>query len=134
MMHINWLSIAVCSLALFILGGLWFVLLFGKQYALALGRENEPKVTPGPLFMVGPLVCSVFNIITSAWLMRALQIDSMTHALLFGALVGGGYLAATTVNTGINPNIPRPLFYGVLSGSYFFLSGVVTSVILFAMG
>ena len=133
-MHLNWLAIAVCAAALFVLGGLWFVVLFGKQYAVALGRENAPRTTPGPLYMVGPLVCSVFNIVASAWLMRALHIDSLGGALLFGAIVGGGYLAATTVNTGINPNIPRPLFYGALSGSYFFLSGLVTSTILFLMG
>jgi hypothetical protein len=48
----------------------------------------------------------------------------------FGAIVGAGYLAATTINVAINPNIPRPLFYGLISGSYFFLSSVIASVIL----
>ena len=53
--------------------------------------------------------------------------------MAFGATVGFGYLAATTVNTAINPNIPRPLFYGLISGSYFLLSSVVVAVILVAM-
>jgi biotin operon repressor len=50
-----------------------------------------------------------------------------------GCVVGIGYLASTTVNTAINPNIPRPLRYGLVSGGYFALSGVVVCVILVAM-
>jgi hypothetical protein len=42
-------------------------------------------------------------------------------------------LAATTVNTAINPNIPRPLLYGLISGTYFVLSSIAVSVIVVAM-
>ena len=37
-------------------------------------------------------------------------------------------------NTGINPNIPRPLLYGAVSGSYFLVIGVVISLIVVALG
>lgn len=131
--QINWLSVVVASFASFALGGLWFTALFAKPYAAALGRENEPKTKPAPIYMVGPMVCGVVTTITSALLIYALNVESIAGALAFGALVGFGYMSATTVNTAINPNIPRPLFYGVVSGSYFLLSGLLTSVVLVAM-
>ena len=83
--------------------------------------------------MVGPFVCGIITTLTSAWLIYALNIRTMTAALGFGALVGFGYMTATTVNTAINPAIPRPLLYGVISGSYFLVAGLVSSVILVAM-
>lgn len=131
--HINWLAVLVASLASFILGGVWFAALFAKPYAAALGRQGGPKTKPGPLYMVGPLLCGIVTTVTSAFLLHALKVDSMIGALAFGAVVGVGYLSATTVNTAINPNIPRPLLYGVVSGSYFLIASLVTSVILVAM-
>ena len=116
-----------------VLGGLWFAVLFAKPYAVALGRRDEPKTKPGPIFMVGPLVCGLVTTIASAILVKALKIESVVDAVTFGAVVGIGYLASTTVNTAINPNIPRPLFYGLISGSYFALSGLIVSMILVAM-
>ena len=49
-----------------------------------------------------------------------------------GLFLGCGYLAATTVNTGINPNIPRPLLYGAISGAYPLAAALVTVAVLFA--
>ncbi len=66
-------------------------------------------------------------------LIRAFRIESIADGLVFGAIVGFGFLAATTVNTAINPAMPRPLFYGLISGSYFFVSGLIASVILVAL-
>jgi Protein of unknown function (DUF1761) len=131
--EINWLAVVLATLASFMLGGLWFTALFGKVYAVALGREKAPKEKPAPIFIAGPFVCGLVTTIASAILVYALNIESIGDALVFGAIVGLGFLASTTVNTAINPNMPHPLFYGVISGSYFFLAGVIISVILVAM-
>ena len=66
-------------------------------------------------------------------MLRALKVESLRDAFAFGAIVGLGYLASTTVNTAINPNIPRPLFYGLIRGSYFLISSVVIAMIPVAM-
>lgn len=50
--------------------------------------------------------------------MRALNINTFGDALIYGLVVGLGFLT----NDGqylLNLNIPRPLLYGVGSGSYF---------------
>ena len=55
---------------------------------------------------------------------------SYEGALIFGAVVGLGYLASTTVNVAINPNIPRPLLYGLISGGYIFVGSLLSCTIL----
>jgi RsiW-degrading membrane proteinase PrsW (M82 family) len=131
--ELNLIAIVVGTVALSVLGFLWFAVLFPKVYVVALGRQDDQPTTLAPIFIVGPFVCGLVTTIASAILIRALKIESVTDGLIFGAIVGMGYMASTTVNTGINPNIPRPLVYGLVSGSYFFLAGLSVSVILVAL-
>lgn len=131
--EISPVAVGVATLASFVLGALWFAVILAKPYRAALGRQHSPPEKPAPLFLVGPLLCGLVTVVTSAVLLRVLKVESLRDAFAFGAIVGLGYLAATTVNTAINPNIPRPLFYGLISGSYFLTSSVVTSLILVAM-
>ncbi|WP_342423535.1 DUF1761 domain-containing protein [Paenibacillus sp. FSL E2-0178] len=165
--EINGLAVVLGTLALSLVGGLWFTVVWGKAYAYALGKENAPsgngvavlkedgigsagngrnvnhtkqhmnpstsKEKPALRFILGPLVCGLVTTVAMAVLFYAFEIETLADALIFGGIVGAGLLAATTVNTGINPNIPRPLVYGLVSGSYFFLSGLIVSIILVAM-
>lgn len=59
--EINWLEVGLASLGVFILGGLWFTIFFGKPYAASLGREFDPKEKPVALFIVGPLICTIIK-------------------------------------------------------------------------
>lgn len=131
--EINWLAVVLGTLALALLGGLWFTAVWGKAYTYALGKEHAPKEKPALRFILGPLVCGLATTVAMAVLFYAFDIHTFADAVVFGLIVGAGLLAATTVNTGINPNIPRPLAYGLVSGSYFLLSGLVVSIILAAM-
>lgn len=133
LVELNWVAIAAGAVASFVLGGLWFTLLFGKAYSYALGRQHDPKAKPAPIFFVGPFLCGLITTIASSLLIKALKVETSGDALIFGAIVGFGYLTATTVNTAINPNMPRPLFYGLISGGYFLLSGIAVSMILVAL-
>jgi hypothetical protein len=130
---VSWLAVLLADVLAFVLGGVWFAVLFARVYAVALGREGEPPGKPGLLFVLGPLVCNTVGIVTSALLLRALHVHTFADALGFGAVVGLGYLASTTINTGINPNIPRPFVYAAVSGLYFFVTGVATSLVLVAV-
>jgi hypothetical protein len=131
--NINVPGVLTAAIASFVLGAVWFTVIFSRSYAVALGRENAPKEKPAPIFLIGPFVCGIVTTFTTALLLLVMGIQSYGGAILFGAVVGLGYLACTTVNTAINPNIPRPLLYGLISGSYFFISSILISVILVAM-
>jgi hypothetical protein len=129
--EVNWLAIGLATVASFLLGGIWFVVLVGKLYAKALGREAGEK--PGPLYMFGPLVCNLLTTITTAVLLRAFQVTTLHQALSFGAVVGIGYFGAHTVNIAINPNFPRPFLYGLINVPYFLLVLLMSCAILTAM-
>jgi Protein of unknown function (DUF1761) len=131
--QISWLGVAAATFASAVLGAVWFTALFGKYYTKALGREGQPPFKMTPIFMAGPFLCGLVTCIASAILMRALGVHTYSDGLVFGLIVGLGLLATTTVNTGINPNIPRPILYGVISGSYFLVAGMMISLILVAL-
>jgi hypothetical protein len=130
---INWLSVLAAFIAYFLLGPLWYLVLFPNAYRAALGRANEPAPKPAPIFIIGPAVCSLLVTVTCAVLLYALQINSYGNALGFALLVGFGYLFTNTVNIAINPNIPRPLFYGLITGSFHLVGMVLVNLILVSM-
>jgi hypothetical protein len=130
--NLNWISVSLAFVAYFLLGALWFTLLFSKPYKISLGRENE-TLENKPIFIIGPAFCTLVITITSAILIYALGIQSLGGALEFSALVGIGYLVANTVNIAINPNIPRPILYGIISGSYHLVGILIVSMIVVSM-
>lgn len=88
-----------------------------------------------PLFFVGPALCALVVTVASAGLMQLLHITTYGQAVAFAHYhyMGFGYLVANTINIAINPNIPRPLFYSLLSGSYHLVGILLASLILVAI-
>ena len=130
--HVRWLGVVAAFVPYFILGGLWFTVFFPKPYWVSLGK-SAPREKPAPIFIIGPAICSLIVTITTAVLMRALHVDSYSSGLQLGALVGIGYLVANTVNIAINPNIPRPLLYAVVSGGFHLVGILIVTTVLVAM-
>ncbi|TGK80978.1 DUF1761 domain-containing protein [Leptospira montravelensis] len=129
-LSLNWIAIGLAFLVYFFLGYVWFTILFEKPYRISLGKENE---TPAPLtaiFIIGPGICTLFNLVTTAVLFYALQINEMAEALRWGSLIGIGYLSANTFTIAINPNIPRPILYGIISSAYHFVGINIAAMIL----
>ena len=130
---LNWLGILLAFLPYFFLGALWFTLFFKKSYLKSLGKENAPEQKPAPIFIVGPALCTLVITFCSAILLHALHIETYEGALIFALVVGLGYLVANTVNIAINPNIPRPILYGLISGSYHLIGITIACIVLQAM-
>lgn len=126
---INWLAVVVAAVVYAALGALWFTVLFGRQYAAALGRTEPPRPA-GALFVAGPAVCTLVVTVTTATLMAALGVATLGDAVLVALVVGVGFLVANTVNIAINPNMPRPLFYGLVTGSYQLVGMVAAGFVL----
>jgi hypothetical protein len=129
---INWIAVLLAVVAYTVLGGVWFAVLFAKPYAAALGRDSTPQPAQPALFYGGPAVATLFVVMTTAALMAALQINAIGDAVVFALVVGIGYLVANTVIIAINPNMPRPLFYSLISGAYHLVGIVVTALIVVA--
>ncbi|WP_045742782.1 DUF1761 domain-containing protein [Actinoplanes rectilineatus] len=127
---INWLSVLLAAIASFAVAGLYFTKIIAKAYVVALGRENAPAPASSPVTNLGPLVCVLVTTITSAVLIEALDITGIGDAVVFGLIVGVGYLTAMTFQIAINPNFPRPLFYGAINAPFFIVTSVLTASII----
>lgn len=124
--EINWLAVIVAVIPFALLGGLYFTAVIPKQYAAAVGTPAKQ----GALFIAGPLVVSVVVVITSAVLLKALDVTLISDGVVFGLLVGIGYLVAQTFQIAINPAFARPLLYGLLNAPYFIVCSVLAAIIL----
>ena len=131
---INWWGVLVATLIVTLLAGLYFTVVIGELYNSAVGRPDDAPPGAGALFIAGPLACNVLTILTSAVLISALGIDELGQALLFGLVVGVGYLTAMVFQIGINPVFARPLFYGLINAPYFILASLVASASLVLIG
>lgn len=131
---INWLGVAAAFVAYSALGALWFTLLFKKQYAKSLGKENQKLENSSPIFFIGPMVCSLLITISCALFIRGLGIDSFAGGAEFALIVGFGFLFANTLNIAINPNMPHPIHYGLISGMFHVIGMLIVCTILVALG
>lgn len=128
--RINWLAVVIAVVASAALGGVYFGALVGRTYLRVLGREGQEAPQSRTVDAVGPLVCIVVVVLTSAVLVAALQLTTVADAVVFGLVVGIGYLLAMTFQIAINPNFPHPLRYGALNAPYFLTTSLVTSLAL----
>ncbi|GAA2526259.1 DUF1761 domain-containing protein [Winogradskya humida] len=126
---INWLAVLAGFAAFALLGGLWFALLFPKQYNHSLGRPADAQPIRSPLFLAGPPLCALIITITTATLIQALHITTYADALVFALIAGIGYLVANTTTIAINPNFPHPLRYAAISGGYNVIGLVLVSLL-----
>ncbi len=131
--NLNWVSVLVAFAAYFVLGALWFTLFFAKQYKISLGKANEELNNKAPIFILGPALCALVITVATAMLFYALNISTFNQGLEFSLLVGLGFLVANTMNIAINPNIPRPIHYGIISGAYHLTGILIVNSILVAM-
>jgi hypothetical protein len=108
---------------------------FSESLPRRAGQGNEPETgqSPSALYIVGPAVCTLLITLTCTVLLYALHIDTYGNAVRFALLVGLGYLVTNTVNIAINPNIPRPFFYGLITGSYHLVGTLLASLLLVAL-
>ncbi|MFD7131641.1 DUF1761 domain-containing protein [Streptomyces sp. NPDC059894] len=130
---IDWLAVTIAPVASFLIAGVWFAVVIAAPYAVALGREGAPAPAPTPLTTAGPLICLLATVLTSAVLVEALDITGTGDAVTFGLVVGVGHLGAMTFQIAVNPNFPRPLYYGILNAPFFVITSVLSSVVLAAM-
>jgi len=115
----------------FVFGGVYFGALVPRHYAIALGREALPAARLDMLTILGPFLCNIVMIVTTAAIMRMIGIASLTDALSLGLVIGVGYLLAMCMTIAINPNFPRPFYYTLVNAPYFLVSMLATSALLF---
>lgn len=130
---INWLGVLLSLIFFSFLGWVWFSVLFAESYASSLDKLGLLPANPDPIFLYGPTLTIIPTIITTALLMLALNINTYKASITFGLVIGLGFLVANTFDIAINPNIPHPMTYGTIVGSFQLVGILGTCFILQAV-
>ena len=125
------IPVLAAGLAYFVLGGLWFTPLFGRQWDKAVGFERPPKWRPGVAYYIGPLLGCMIAAFATSYLLEHAQARSLADYLRVGLVVGTGYGATITMVNAIAPNMRHPGLYAAVVGSYHFIGLVLCSAVLF---
>jgi hypothetical protein len=131
--EINWLAVFLATLAYFVLGAVWFTPLFGKAYDKGIGIQRSPKQKWPAIYYIGPFLSSLAVTVASAILVYSFDLQRMTDAVTLGSIIGVGYLASISLSNAITPNMPRPLLFGAVVGSYHLVGVTLVTLILYGM-
>lgn len=93
---INYFAVVTSAVVSLLLSFVWFMVLFFKPYAEALGKIKE-QMDKGPNTLEASAMQLVGNFVMAfvlAWLMKKLRYNSLIEGVKFGAFVWVGFVAA----------------------------------------
>jgi hypothetical protein len=125
--EINWVAVAVATLASMVLGGLWFGPLFLKQWAAALGKpidEIQPTPVLWMLVVLGQLLVAIALAVVISW--------AAADNVVEGALVGVGIAIGFAANEWIRNHAfeSRPLSVIAISAGYTLVGFAIMGAII----
>jgi hypothetical protein len=97
MEHISWIGVGLAGLTVFIIGALWYGLIFGKLYRRELGVPDKPAEGdkgPNAMFFVWQLLAGILLVIPLSWFLAGTTAGEAT--LVEGAVAG--FAAAVIVS------------------------------------
>ncbi len=130
--EVNWPVILLATVVYFVLGAVWFTPLFGKAYDIGTGVKRFAKQKWPAIYYYGPFLSSLVVTASIGVILYALNIQSLADAITLGLLIGAG-LAAISLSNAATPNMPRPVIFGLVGGSYHLVSAVIVSVIIYSL-
>jgi hypothetical protein len=101
----NWLAIFCAAAAYWVLGFIWYSVLFGKIWAAEIKCIPGDRTAPAPAEMAAKLISTfVSNLVAAtamAYLLQGAGIIDMERALGLGAVVGIGFAITAITMTAI---------------------------------
>jgi len=129
MPEVNYLAVALAALSAFLLGGLWYSLLFAKQWAALTGQSEEKLKSGNPAIVFGGAF--LLNLIAAFMLATVIAPVGAKFGALAGLLVGLSWVATSL---GVNYLFERrPLGLWLINGGYCTLQFTAMGAIIGAM-
>jgi hypothetical protein len=127
--NLNYLHIAVSTLVYFLLGAIWYSLLFGKKWMALLGIvPNEKDKKDMPKIMAITVVLNFIITSAVACVLHFVQPSSVMGALKVGILLGVGFTACTTAMNYMYSK--RPFGLTMIDSGYHVVSICAVSVLM----
>ena len=126
MPEVNYLAVALAALSAFVLGGLWYSLLFAKQWAALTGQSEEKLKSGNPAIVFGGAF--LLNLVSAYVLAMFVGQLGVKYGALAGLSVGLCWVAASL---GVNYLFERrPLGLWLINGGYFTLQFTAMGAII----
>ncbi len=121
---VNFLAVLVAGIAYFMIGGLWYSVLFGKAWLAAIGKTEEEVRNEGGA-PVAYVVSFIGSLISAYFLAVFMSGTTLQAGLGIGFFVWLGFVATT--------NAP-PYFYENRNKKLYLIYGAYTLVSFLVMG
>jgi hypothetical protein len=126
MPDVNYLAVGLAALSAFVLGGLWYSLLFARQWAALTGQSEEKLKSGNPAIVFGGAF--LLNLIAAFVLAMFIGPMGIKFGTLAGLAVGLCWIATSL---GVNYLFERrPLGLWLINGGYFTLQFIAMGAII----
>ena len=130
----NWLAILCAGAAYWVLGYVWFSILFGRFMAAELARHGVAAAPPTGREMgaklFGTFISNVIAAAAMAYLIKRTAITDANHALKLAAAAGLGFAGTATTMNAIWES--KSTKWWMVHVGYYFVGAIVLAAILIA--
>jgi hypothetical protein len=127
--HVDWLAVLVAGLAYFILGMIWYSMLFGKAWIRLTGvNANDPNMKKGA---AGIFLTSLIMMLVASFGMGVLLAYFQPHNIMLGVKLGllvGVCFSATAISISYLYE-KKPFGLHLINGGYNVVGCVVVGVV-----
>ena len=131
--HLNHIHIVVAALVYFILGALWYSMLFKKQWMKLVGATGEMTDADKkamPMIFVSTFILNYVICFAVASVIYFVQPMNMMADLKIAALLGGGFVFTTT---GMNNMYGKRSFQLTVIDAGYHIVGITAATIIMQM-
>jgi hypothetical protein len=128
---LNYLAVFVCGVIYFILGGLWYAVIFAKPWTTALAFSPEEEAAARKRFPAALITHFIAGLLTSfaiATLIAYLGIGRVRGGFFLGGLLWLGFALTTNLVSMMFEHRPKNIFY--IHAGFYFVALIVLGIIL----
>jgi hypothetical protein len=129
--HVNYLAVLVSGVVIFLLGGLWYSVLFKKPWIRLMGIPEE-KMKEGsgamPFLFLMAFLCGLLTAYIEAIVINHFPPPTLARGVFVGTLMWVGFAAPTSFATAIFSMTKKPLWF--INSAYNWVSFVAAGMIL----
>jgi hypothetical protein len=124
---VNWLAVIAAAISMFVIGGIWYSVLFQKQWMAANGFTDEDMKRGSPAMIFG--VAFVLSLLMAANLAFFVSgVPDLGAVVGYSVAAGLGWAAFALSVVALFER--RPLTYHLINGGYLTVAFVVMGLIL----
>jgi hypothetical protein len=130
--HVNYLAVLVSGVVIFLLGGLWYSVLFKKPWIRMMGiPEEQMKEGSGgamPMLFLMAFLCGLVTAYIEAIVINHFAPPTLARGVFVGTLMWIGFAAPSSFATAIFSMTKKPLWF--INSAYNWASFVAAGMIL----